>query len=123
MASIWPSANTVAVAFKNQLAEIIVTPWGIGKGVRCYTHPHVYLITGPKSLVWCELCKEGERTPDPPGSGGPGESRNPLVAPGTKAHALFVLTWLHRFADAHDHGESGNLSETETVSDPEGETK
>jgi hypothetical protein len=102
MASTWPSDKTVARAFKNQIAEVIVTPWGAGKGVRS-SNPAVYLVVGDKSLAFCETCKTREWSPDPPGSGAPGEPRNPLVAPGTKSHALFILTWLYRFLEEHKH--------------------
>jgi len=111
----WPSDSTVARAFKNQIAEIIMTPLGPGKGVRS-ANPAVYLIVGPKSFVYCETCQTNEWSPDPPGSGAPGEARNPLVAPGTKAHALFILTWLHRFYEDHLHAEP---SEVEDVSNTE----
>jgi hypothetical protein len=83
------------------IAEVIVTPYGTGKGLRS-EHPWIYyIVAGPKSLVFCERCEEREHAPDPPGSGAPGEARNPLVAPGTQAHALFILTWLHKWTAQH----------------------
>lgn len=96
----WPKDKTVAAAFRGTVSEIITTPLGKGKGVRSADR-WVYLIVGPKPFIFCERCGTSEKPPDPPGSGAPGEARNPLIAPGTKTHALFILTRLHRFTDVH----------------------
>jgi hypothetical protein len=107
----WPSDKTVARAFKGQIAEVIMTPLGPGKGVRS-SEPWIYLIVGPKSFVYCEECKVSEWAPAPPGSGAPGEPPISLVAPGTKPHALFILTWLHRFSQNHKHHQDDEVSLT-----------
>jgi len=96
----WPDAKIICHAHRG-FAEVLKTKYGNGKGVRS-DHPWIYYISaGPKSLAFCERCEEREFAPDPPGSGAPGEARNPLVAPGTTSHALFILTWLHRWTNVH----------------------
>lgn len=101
----WPEAKTVAASFKGTVSEVIRTPLGPAKGIRSGT-AHVYVIQAPKPLMFCESCGAAEPVPDPPGSGGPGEPRNPLVAPGTRAHALFALTKMHEFEKEHAHAPS-----------------
>lgn len=96
----WPSEKVVANAFSCRAAEVVRTPLGNGKGVRS-ADKHVYLIVGPKAFVFCEHCGASEQTPEPPGQAEPGEPRRALLAPGTKAHALFALTWLCGFTKEH----------------------
>jgi hypothetical protein len=96
----WPSERVVASAFSLRAAEVIRTPHGNGRGVRS-ADPWIYLVVGPKSMAFCERCEMTEPTPEPPGEAGPGEPRRALLAPGTRAHALHVLTWLHSFSKTH----------------------
>lgn len=96
----WPSEGVIAHAFSLRAAEVIRTPLGNGKGVRS-ADPWVYLIVGPRAFVFCERCGGHEAPPDPPGQAGPGEPRRALLAPGTRAHALHALTWLHGFSKTH----------------------
>ena len=103
----WPSAKIVAAAHKNGIAQVIKTPYGMGKGVRSSDSWVYYIATGDdKCLAFCEKCEEREFAPRPPGAAPPGEPFNPLVAPGTDSHALFLLTWLHKFSQKHQHEET-----------------
>jgi len=97
----WPKQSLVARACSGGMAEVILTPYGYGKGLRS-EHNWIYFIAaGDKSLAFCERCEETEKPPDPPGSGAPGEARIALLAPGTAAHALFILSWLHKWTAKH----------------------
>jgi hypothetical protein len=101
----WPATKVVAAAYKTGLALVIETPHGVGKGVRSSDNWVYFIVAGEKSLVFCEKCDEREYAPRPPGAAPPGEPPNPLVAPGTDSHALFILTWLHKFQAEHQHVE------------------
>jgi hypothetical protein len=97
----WPNDKVVARAFKGQITEMIHTPLGTCRGVRS-SNPAVYLMMVQTPCAFCETCSAQETLPNPPSSGAPGDPQTPLVAPGTKAHALFILTWLHKFSAKHN---------------------
>ncbi len=95
----WPSERVVAAALGCRAAEVIQTSGGPGRGIRS-SDPGVFLIVirPHQAVAFCERCKDSrEELPAPPrGTDGP------LVAPGTLAHALFALTWLHAYGRKHE---------------------
>jgi hypothetical protein len=101
----WPEVRTIAAARRGHVAEVVRVGEGYVRGLRSAS-PHVVAQVAPSGAVaCCEACGAREPEPDPPGSGGPGESRKPLLAPGTEAHSLFLRSWLLRFSEEHRHEE------------------
>jgi hypothetical protein len=100
----WPSERVVAAAFRG-IAEVIRTPLGNLRGISS-ADPKIYVVfQGREPLACCERCNKAEAAPPTPaGAAAPGAPPTALVAPGTKAHALHVLTWLHGFTKRHWHG-------------------
>ncbi len=101
---IWPSERVVAAALGCRMAEVIRTSGGPGRGIRS-SDPEVFLIVvGPgKAIAFCGRCKDSrEELPPPPTSCGLNGRGEPLFAPGTQAHALHALTWLHGYSRKHE---------------------
>ena len=101
----WPSEKVVAAALGCHAAVIVRTPHGSGRGVQS-SDPGVYLIVvGPhRAVAFCDRCGDDarEELPPPPTSRGLNGQPEPLFAPGTRAHALHALTWLHDYGCRHE---------------------
>ena len=100
----WPGERVVAAALGCRAAEVVRTPQGPGRGERS-SDPAVYLIVvGPgRALAFCDRCEDSrEELPPPPSSRGLDGKPEPLFAPGTPAHALYALTWLHAYGRRHE---------------------
>lgn len=98
----WPNATTVRAARLGTVAEVIRIPEGFIKGLRSST-PHVWAqVAATGAVAGCEHCGAREPEPSPPASMAPGAPRTSLMAPGTAAHATYLLTWLYRFERAHE---------------------
>ena len=107
----WPRARTVAAAVTGVLAEVLRAPEPIGLclGLRS-ADPEVVLIVGrrggqPLPTACCFRCGTAEPAPPPPAARGLDGTGNPVVQYGSHEHALFLLTWLHRFLTEHEHAE------------------
>jgi len=101
MTSAWPKPETVAAAIGGRVAEVVLWHGITYRGLRSAI-PTIAMVTGNgKTFALCDGCKGSQGCPEVPGSGPAEGPRAPLLAAGTKAHAVFVLTWLHRFFAAH----------------------
>jgi hypothetical protein len=100
----WPPVRAVQSARRGIIRQVLKTPEGNVPGLESST-THVWAAIGPPgSIAACDLCGTREKEPDPPGaSADPTGPRSPLLAPGTQAHACYILTWLHQFEAAHQH--------------------
>lgn len=97
----WPAVKTVRAARFGHVAEVIGVPEGFIKGLRSGT-PHVVAqVDKTGAVACCTRCNEREPEPNPPGAMAFGAARTPLLAPGTEAHATFLLTWLNQFEKKH----------------------
>lgn len=109
MVSPWPRPRTVAAAVTGRIAEVlsIAEPIGVCRGLRS-ANPEVVLISArrdgrPFPTACCFACGTAEPAPAPPASRGLDGRPTPIVDVGSAEHALFLLTWLHRFYAQHDH--------------------
>jgi hypothetical protein len=104
--SVWPKPATIAAALRGQIREVLTiqgeegTVVGLSSG-----DAHIKLITtwlpSTSAGAMCERCQTFEKLPDPPASMEAGAQRTALLAPGTRAHAIFALSWLHKFSKRH----------------------
>ncbi len=100
----WPGERVVAAALGCRVAEVVRTSGGPGRGIRS-SDPGVFLIVvrPHQAVAFCERCKDSrEELPSPPSSRGLNGKAEPLFAPGTPAHALHALTWLHAYGRKHE---------------------
>lgn len=101
----WPGERVVAAALGCRAAEVVRTPRGPGRGLRS-SDPAVYVVVvGPtRAVAFCDRCGDDarEELPPPPSSRGLNGKAEPLFAPGTSAHALHALTWLHAYGRKHE---------------------
>lgn len=98
----WPSPKVVAAALCGGPVQVLVTPVGAVRVVRS-SDPDLFLIVHPEgSRAACGRCKVAEAMPPAPTSRGLNGRGEPLFAPGSRAHAVFVLTWLHDFERRHE---------------------
>ena len=105
MSASWPGERVVAAALGCRAARIIQTPRGLGRGVQS-SDPDIYLIVVDfgRAVAFCDRCGDDarEELPPPPSSRGLNGQPEPLFTPGTRAHALHALTWLHEYRHRHE---------------------
>lgn len=99
--SVWPAQKTVAAAFAGTVREVLTLRDGSKVGGLSSAYPWVRCIVGNGAACVCDRCADGEAMPPSPTSQGLNGAGEPLFSPGTKAHALFALTWLNAFASKH----------------------
>lgn len=83
--------KVIAAAFRG-IAEVVQLE---GQNVRACRGPGSILLMPQHGIAACTRCEAAEAIPDPPAS-------MSLLAPGTNAHALYIASWLHKLAKAHE---------------------
>ena len=112
MKSLWPEPRTVATFFGGTIALVGTVN---GKHFRFLQSgiPHVAVVHTPGGFVaFCRECETQEPMPDSPTSMGLNGAKEPLFVPGTRAHAMFALTWMNRFIGDHEHKEEEDGEES-----------
>lgn len=103
--SVWPKIETIQAFFSGR-AALVGTEEGIHYRIVQSGLPHVRLVqVGQRPVILCSVCDTKETMPASPTSMGLNGAPEPLFVPGRRAHALFALTWMNKFAGDHEHKE------------------
>jgi hypothetical protein len=98
--SAWPKPKTIAAGVSGRVAEVWQTERGPVRVVRS-ADPKVLLVLSATPHAACFRCNVYAPAPDGPTSRGLNGKPEQILAPGTDAHALHLLTWLYNFSAAH----------------------